>query len=52
MMFEVSRRIRDDFENDRAYYALHGQALKLPRQRELRPAVANVSWHNESRYMG
>ena len=30
LRFEVSRRIREEFENGRHYYALHGQRLNPP----------------------
>jgi hypothetical protein len=29
---EVSRRIRDEFENGRDYYALHGREARVPRR--------------------
>jgi len=35
--FEVSRRIRDEFENGRDYYALHGKAIRVPDIGELQP---------------
>lgn len=28
--FEVSRRIKEEFENGRDYYALHGVRVRLP----------------------
>jgi putative restriction endonuclease len=50
--FEVSRRIREEFENGRAYYALHGASIALPRRVDLLPDAAALSWHNEHRYLG
>jgi putative restriction endonuclease len=44
---EVSRRIREEFENGRHYYALHGQSLVvLPRNEEARPAREFLEWHH------
>ena len=47
MRFEVSRRIREEFENGRDYYGLHGQAIALPDDPGRRPARAALAWHNE-----
>lgn len=44
---EVSRRIREEFDNGRDYYALHGLPLKVLPQRETeRPAREFLEWHN------
>jgi len=44
---EVSRRIREEFENGRHYYALHGQSLTiLPRHEGARPAPEFLNWHH------
>jgi putative restriction endonuclease len=45
--FEVSRRIKEDFENGRDYYALQGREVGLPARRDLRPAPEGLRWHNE-----
>lgn len=50
--FEVSRRIREEFENGRDYYALHGSRIRLPQDIAHRPAVEALIWHNEQRYLG
>jgi putative restriction endonuclease len=49
---EVSRRIREDFENGRHYYALHGRAIQLPRASSQRPAAEFLRWHNEEIFLG
>jgi putative restriction endonuclease len=49
---EVSRRIRDDFENGRNYYALHGHAVRVPMDSGMRPAVQHLRWHNEEVFLG
>lgn len=43
---EVSRRIREEFENGRHYYALHGQPLSLPSTPSARPGKEYLEWHN------
>lgn len=44
---EVSRRIREEFENGRHYYALHGERLTvLPDQESARPAREFLEWHH------
>jgi putative restriction endonuclease len=45
--FEVSRRIKEDYENGRHYYALHGTTIALPDRPELRPDKAALAWHND-----
>jgi putative restriction endonuclease len=50
--FEVSRRIKEEFENGRDYYALHGSRIRLPQDMAHRPAVESLIWHNEQRYLG
>lgn len=50
--FEVSRRIKEEFENGRDYYALHGSRIRLPQDLAHRPAVESLIWHNEQRYLG
>ena len=50
--FEVSRRIKEEFENGRDYYALHGTRIRLPHDIAHRPAVDSLIWHNEQRYQG
>lgn len=50
--FEVSRRIKEEFENGRDYYVLHGSRIRLPSDLAHRPAVESLIWHNEQRYLG
>jgi len=45
---EVSRRIREEFENGRDYYALHGKTLEvIPQSEAARPAREFLEWHND-----
>ena len=50
--FEVSRSIRDEFENGRDYYALHGTQIQLPSQLDKRPERGALTWHNENVFRG
>ena len=50
--FEVSKRIRQEFENGRDYYAMHGRTLHLPPNQRLRPGSEFISWHNENMFKG
>lgn len=52
LKFEVSRRIKEEFENGRHYYALHGQELATPERVDWRPDPSKLSWHNEERFLG
>ena len=49
---EVSRRIREEFENGRDYYALHGCELHTPTEHEFRPLPRLLRWHNEAVFRG
>jgi len=50
MRFLVSGRLKDDFENGRSYYPLHGKSITVPSRLEHRPDPANLRWHLESCY--
>lgn len=50
--FEVSRRIREDFENGRDYYKLAGAHLNVPDDALKRPDIQLLRWHNESKFLG
>jgi len=49
---EVSRRIREDFDNGRHYYALHGERVRGPEDPSERPAADFLRWHNEEAFLG
>jgi len=49
---EDSRRIREEFENGRDYYALHGRPIAPPQRPDAVPDQAALRWHNESRFRG
>jgi len=50
--FEVSRRIREEFENGRDYYALQGKHMSLPSSKDTWPDKAFIEWHHENIYRG
>jgi putative restriction endonuclease len=50
--FEVSRRIKEEFENGRDYYKLHGTSIRLPKKPNEYPLAEALSWHNEQRFLG
>jgi putative restriction endonuclease len=50
--FEVSRRIREEYENGRDYYALNGKKILLPPTSALWPDKKYIHWHNENVYKG
>jgi hypothetical protein len=50
---EVSRRIREEFENGREYYQHHGEPLKvLPSDIQERPSQELLAWHNSNVFLG
>jgi putative restriction endonuclease len=50
--FEVSRRIKEEFDNGRHYYELHGQTIHAPEDALHRPDAEALRWHNEHAYRG
>jgi putative restriction endonuclease len=50
--FEVSRRVREEYENGHEYYALHGQRIHVPEKALYQPAGENLAWHNENVFKG
>jgi putative restriction endonuclease len=43
----VSPRLREDYENGRAYYAMAGQTVLVPADEAARPDPALLRWHND-----
>ncbi len=52
LRFEVSRRIKEEFDNGKHYYALHGQRIAVPVHVLQQPDRAALLWHNENLYRG
>jgi putative restriction endonuclease len=50
---EVSKKIKEEFENGREYYQYHGKSLAILPQRVLdKPSVQYIEWRNENIYKG
>lgn len=49
---EVSRRIKEEFENGRDYYRLQGIQIRLPNKPSDRPSRDFLEWHNSNVYLG
>ena len=50
---EVSRKIKDEYENGKEYYPFHGHPLQtLPDLNNERPHGEYLQWHNENVYLG
>jgi putative restriction endonuclease len=45
--FEVSPRLRADFDNGKIYYALHGARVRFPVKPADQPDPLALRWHNE-----
>jgi putative restriction endonuclease len=50
--FEVSRRLKEDYENGRSYYPLQGQRIHVPGRFEEQPDREILRWHNEVVFRG
>lgn len=52
LSFEVSKKIREQFENGRHYYGLHGSKVHVPEKSLSIPEPGILEWHNENRFLG
>jgi putative restriction endonuclease len=52
MKFEVSRKIKEEFENGKDYYQMQGAQLWLPVNPKDQPSQEYIKWHNENKYLG
>jgi len=52
LVVEVSRRIKEEFENGRDYYRLHGNPIRVPAHPMNRPSAEYLEWHNVHVYRG
>lgn len=50
--FIVGRRLKEDFDNGRHYYEMHGQAIRPPRRGSPLPSRTELEWHRASRFLG
>lgn len=49
--FRVSERLRDDYANGKAYYALDGRRIALPANPALLPSREGLAWHGEHHFL-
>lgn len=52
LQFRVSRKIKEEFENGRDYYAMDGQAIAPVNIRGWEPSDLALKWHSEERFLG
>lgn len=50
--FEVSRRLKEDWENGHDYYAHHGHEIRVPKKQDLKPDATYLEWHAEKIFRG
>jgi HNH endonuclease len=50
--FEVGHRLKDDYENGRHYYAMHGKPLSLPNDVRHHPSREALEWHQSNKFLG
>jgi putative restriction endonuclease len=48
--FEVSPRLREDYENGREYYELHGRLIRPPSDPSFTPSAESLDWHHTHRW--
>jgi len=49
---EVSRRIKEEYENGKYYFTFHGKQVRTPRRDADRPSLEFLTWHNENVFRG
>ena len=49
---EVSRRIKEEFDNGEYYYTLHGKKMRHPAHLDDLPEKEFIEWHNNKVYLG
>jgi putative restriction endonuclease len=52
LKFQVSKKIKEEFENGRDYYRLQDTQLWLPDNPANRPSQQYIKWHNDNKYRG
>ena len=52
LRFEVSKKIREQFENGSHYYSLNGSKVYVPEKPLPIPETEILEWHNENRFLG
>jgi putative restriction endonuclease len=49
---QVSRRIKEEFENGRDYYRFQDSTIRLPTNPSNHPSRDFLEWHNSNIYLG
>jgi putative restriction endonuclease len=49
--FEVSRRLKDEWENGRVYYEMRGRRIVVPERAEDHPRRELLDWHNREMFL-
>ena len=52
MNVEISRKIKEEFENGKDYYKYHGNKILLPIDHDRIPSSEYLDWHNINVYRG
>jgi len=52
LSIDVSRRIKEEFENGKYYFTFHGKNIHIPRRLEYCPSIEFLTWHNENVFRG
>ncbi len=50
--FRVGERLRDDWQNGRTYYPLHGRKIEVPAESTERPDLEQLEWHRDRIFLG
>jgi putative restriction endonuclease len=50
--FVVGRKLKEEWENGRSYYELHGREISLPSEPTLQPSSAALDWHRQHVFLG
>lgn len=50
--FEVSKRIKEEFDNGEQYRRFHGQMIHMPPTPHFKPSPEFLNWHNENVFRG
>jgi putative restriction endonuclease len=50
--FEVSKRIKEEFDNGEQYNRFHGSKIHIPSEAQFKPNLDFLNWHNENVYRG
>ncbi len=51
MRIEISPRLREEYQNGRSYYPLHGRELQPPGKTSDYPGKSFLTWHNENVFL-